>query len=253
MKISLQRLSLSFWFLAIVSCGGIESSDNTNNAESDEITPSEAGTPAILIYFFETQLDSDDDLFDFAFPYPDSYSVPLYVQGDGTVTLFARDFPAMILRICETDDDDCDVTYEGLGIGEVDLVLDSCGRDLEDDECGEVDDSAFTGTLSADGSLTIGGIYIRARIFAVSGASDGFTADPGDTGLLPDLERLVVRVTTGSVATGDLAETGSSINDGAIKLVAAGLIPDSMPTIGGVHYISSLTGTFDIDPLGLLE
>ena len=162
--------------LCLLICAGCGSSFDEPDDDGGNSSPSvsEAGAPVLFTYFFETQLDSDDNLFDFAFPYPDSYSVPLYIREDGTVTLFARDFPAMVLRACDTEGDDCNVVSGDLDFGKIDLVLDSCGRDLEDRDCGEDDDSAFTGMLSSDGSLIISGIYIRARIFAVTGSSSGF-------------------------------------------------------------------------------
>ena len=249
-----KRLIPILCLLISTGCGNADSFNRSDNGDDGaDISVSEAGTAVTFTYFFETQLDSDDDLLDFAFPYPHNYSVPLFVQKNGTVTLFARNFPPMVLRICEVASSDCDLMFDDLGIDKIDVVLDSCGRELDDEECGEGDDTAYTGTLSNDGSLTINAISIRVRVFAVTGSSDGFTADAADTGLIPGMERLVVKVTTGTVTTGDLAASGSRVNASAVKLVAAGIISDDMPTLGGVHYISSLTGTFDIDPLGLLK
>jgi len=47
---------------------------------------------------------------------------------------------------------------------------------------------------------------------------------------------------------------GARINDELqVTLVAGGIIPTSMPELGGAHYLSTMTGTFDIDPLTLLD
>lgn len=242
-------------FLTFLSCGSEMS--NPFDDDSDEGTNpdvSELGTPVVLTFLFETQIDSEeDDTLDFAIPFPDTYDVPLYVGSDGFISLLANEFPRMILRVCKTNStsDNCTTEFDDIDF-DIDIVLDSCGADVDDDECGSSDDTIYTGTLNSEGGISMNAIVIRIRLFAVTDEGDGTTADDTDTGLLV-FSRLTARVTTGVVESGSLTESGSRINNRGVKLVGAGNIPNDIPTLGGAHYVSSLTGTFDIDPLALLE
>lgn len=241
-------------FLAACGGGGSDSSTGGTPSETPDPSSSDLGTEVNLTFLFEIQTDSEEnDSLDFAVPYPETYTAPLYIQSNGVVSLIAKEFPQMVFRVCATGSStsDCNTYYDNLDV-DVDLVIDSCGADLEDDECGSDDETVFTGTLSENGDLNINAVSIRTRLFAVTSGSNGYSADDTDTGLIT-LSRLIARVTTSSVQTGDLTETGSRVNNSTVKLVAGGLIPDDFPVLGGAHYVSSMTGTFDVDPLELLE
>lgn len=241
--------------LLITACGGsaIDSTTGASPSDNSDTETSDLGTQVNLTFLFETQTDSEDDSLDFAIPYPETYTAPLYVQSNGVISMVANEFPQMVFRVCATGSStsDCNTYFDDLDI-DVDLVIDSCGSAVEDDDCGAGDDTIYTGTLSDSGDVNISAVSIRIRLFAVASGSNGNTADDTDTGLVT-LSRLIARVTTSSVQTGDLTETGSRVNNSAVKLVAGGLIPDDFPVLGGAHYVSSLTGTFDVDPLDLLE
>lgn len=247
-------------FLLLVSflsgCGEANTGSSTaSGSESPSGTDtSDLGTQTNLTFLFTVQTDSEvDDTLDFAVVFPSSYIVPLYVQSNGTISFLANEFPRMVFRACANDSptSDCHTYLDDLDI-DIDLVIDACGEVEEDENCGEADTTVYSGTLSDDGSMNINAVSIRIRLFAVTDNLDGYTADDTDTGLMT-LSRLIVRITTGAVQTGGLTETGSRLNNKAVKLVGGGLIPDDMPTLGGAHYVASMTGSFDGDPLALLE
>lgn len=223
--------------------------------------PAPEGSTVNFSFQFSSQLDATNNDLDSTLVYPDTYTVPLSITESGEVTLLAKDFPQLIFRICSAGSTaaqchlrlDGDLPIDGTNTQEAaDIVIDACGQGITDANCGLKDSTVFTGKMNADGSMDINGVGIRVRVFLVKTNSDGFRAEDEDTGLLP-LERISVRVTTGSVTTGNLSGTGSPISNRQITLVAGGLVPSSYPEVGGSNFISKLTGEFDIDPLALLK
>lgn len=225
------------------------------------------GTPVRLAFNIALALDATDDGFDFDFEFPDDYSLRMYINQDGTVAILANDFPRMVYRLCAqgSDKDGCHSYYDEddydieTGGNDFDLVIDSCGSAMADEDCGAPDDTAFTGTLLSDGTLVIENMEFRVRIFLVSEELDGYTAEDSDTGLLTsdDSIRLTIsRITTGAVAinAGDhLAAEGAAVENSMVTLVGAGVIPSSVPDLGGSYFIGTINGIFSYDPLELLD
>lgn len=248
--------------LVLAQCGG----GAENGGIDDDLNPdlSALGTRVNLTYSFINRIDSPDNAFDSQIDYPTSFSVPLYVLPNGLVSLRAADFPKMRLRVCFPGSNAplCDVrATQNIDLGvdgaedAFDLVLDACGQGRADKDCGEKDPTIFLGALQSNGSLTVNGIILRARIFLIKAASDGERAAATDRGLMV-LSRIPVRVTTEAVTAagaGSLSGTGIRLANRQISLVAAGVIPASMPELGNSQYQGSLSGEFDIDPLMILE
>lgn len=253
----IKKLFLSFLTIILLShCGGTSSSTNSNSTStsSNQTTITSNDTNTELSFTLTLQIDADDDTFDFTVTMPDEYTVPLKVESDGTVTMYANDFPKVIYRICETssDETDCDARTDQIGI-DIDLVIDACGRFLTDASCGDSDSTQFSGTLSEDGSITIDNVAIRSRIFAITDSSDGFNADSTDSGLT-SLDRIMVDITTGDVSTGDLESSGSNVDeDQNVTLVASGSVSSDTPYMGSAVFIGTITGSFDEDVLEFLE
>lgn len=241
--------------LLVLSCssGGSDSS-NQNNDDDVDANVSALGSQVVLSYEFEGALVGDD--LNVTLPFPDTYSMPLYIQDSGSVSLRAKDLPRMVLRICDssTTRSDCDMELDDIDL-DVDLVFDACGEQTDTDhsDCGDSDSTIYTGSLSSDGTLFINAIAMRIRVFAVTSSLDGYSASDTDEGLLPDLERITVKITTGSVSSGGLSDTGSPISNKQVTLVSAGIIPDDMTMVAGASYLGVVDGTFNIDPLSLIQ
>lgn len=248
----------SFLFLA-AACGGSSSTDEPE--VTPNITPtgtSSSGTKVNFNYQFTVATESNSMALDTSIVFPNSggFNVPLSVQSNGIVSMKAADFPRMVLRVCRTGSASANCSYfytpdeTVLDAGDVDLVFDACSA-ATDAECGAKDASLFTGTLKADGTMNINSIAIRIRVFAVTDSLDGFSANATQGGLL-SLPRMIVAITTDTVTTGSLSATGSKVAGKKVGFVGAGVIPSSMPYIGGLAFLSTITGSFDVDPLGLL-
>lgn len=247
--------------LCLAACGG--SSDPATDPNPDEENDgsssnvSALGSVAHLTYQFSTQTATDDGILQI--DYPETYMTPIYIKPDGGVTLLAREFPRMVLRICPTDtaDENCDVKVDLPSVQQqLDLVFDLCGKDLTHSQCGDDggDPTTFEGSLSPEGRLVITSIDVRIRVFLiVDGSPNGYSALDTDAGILP-LPRLEVVVQTDpEISTGILSGIGERVSGFNVKLVAGGIIPEEMPELGGAHYLTTMTGTFDVDVLGLLE
>lgn len=255
------------WTLLIFCAGWLAgcattSELSTNEPENPEANLTALGNAVPLNFELAVQIKSDSDSsINFQIPFPSLYSAPMYVTSDGTISMIASEFPRIVYRVCQTDstDSECMAFYSGLDDTkfDIDFVIDSCGKDISDKYCGDTDGTIYNGILSDDGSIYINGISLRIRIFYASSSPNGYTATATNTGLTfdPPLSRMTVNISTANVSSGSsLSATGSRINDdGEVTLVSAGIIPYNFPAMGGAHYVSSLTGTFDIDPLSLLE
>lgn len=243
------------WFC--LSCGSSSTSEGGDVQEPDEeenSVPSNLGNLTQLTFQFETQTDSStNDELDLQIIYPRSFTIPLYIKEDGLVSIRASEFPKMVLRLCRVSSSSasCDVPTDDVDF-DVDLVLDACGSGRADTQCGTADPTVFFGLVKSDGFMLVNAVAIRVRLFAVSTSSDGYTAGSTDQGLLV-LERVVVSVSTGSVTTGGLTAMGTLLENNTVKLVAGGLVPASMPKLGGANYLAILQGTFDVNPLSFLE
>ena len=241
----------------LASCGGANSSGTAEEPNfgttPTTIDRSALGTAINLNYNFTIQIDDDDNTLDLTVPFPDTYEAPFYFNTDGTVSLIANEFPQMIFRVCdgESTTTACDAYYDGLG-NDFDLVIDSCGATLEDEDCGTADTTVFSGTLASTGDMAVNATSIRVRLFSSTSSPNGFTANDTDSGLL-NLEHMVAKITTAALTSGDRSPVGSRLNSSAITLVAAGSVPDDLPVIGGAHYAATISGTFESDPLELLE
>lgn len=248
-------LFLPFVLLLISCSSGDSNSSNQNDDEDvDPNVSSALGTKVVLSYEFEGALVGDD--LNVTLPFPDTYSMTLYIQDTGTVSLRAKDLSRMVLRICDssTTRSDCDMELDDIDL-DVDLVFDACGEqaDTGHNDCGDDDSTIYTGSLDSDGSLFINAIAMRIRIFAVTSSLDGYSASDTDEGLLPNLERITVKITTGSVSSGGLSDAGSPVSNKQVTLVSAGIVPDDMTLVSGASYLGVVDGTFDIDPLSLIQ
>lgn len=251
------------WLIACGSGGGESGSD-----EDIEPDPGVSALGNRLNLRFNFSVQSAQDIVCVTLPcpstttfnFPDEYEVPLYLKATGQLTLRAQDFPRMVLRLCdvETARDDCDYRMDDnrLTLG-ADLVMDLCGADRDNAACGNEgnDPTLFEGSINAEGRMVITGISVRLRIFLLgTSGPDGFTASDIATGILPLPHLTVVTQTDPEINTGRLSGMGQRIDEnGGVTLVAGGIIPTAMPELGGSHYLSTMTGTFDIDPLPLLD
>lgn len=243
-----------YWFC--LSCGSSTSGGDDLRMLDEEESPvsSNLGNLTRLTFQFEIRTDSStNDNLDLQILHPQSFVIPVYIQEDGLVSVKAGEFPKMVLRLCRVSSStaNCDVRTDDVDF-DVDLVLDSCGSDRTDIQCGSADPTVFSGLVQSDGFVLVNAIAIRVRLFVAGTSSDGYTAGSIDPGLIV-LERIEVSVSTGEVTMGSLMATGALLENSTIKLVAGGLIPASMPRLGGANYLAILQGTFDVDPLSLLE
>lgn len=243
--------------ISLTACGGSQTNDDSkidDTPKTGENLPEDSSV--VLTYRLSVQLDSlTDDSLDFIVEFPDEYQVPIDVNSNGKITVAANEFPRMILRICRAGSDQlgCNeyVDHPSLTF-DADLVLDACGFSAPNYRCGSEDTTVFTGLISNTGSFRINSVAIRSRIFAVSSKGDGYSADVTDSGLINDLDRLFISITTGTAGT-VLKGVGSTISQKQVTLVAGGRIPFSTDILGGTYYLATMTGEFDADPFGLIN
>lgn len=239
--------------LGLSACGGSGlDTVGTGGATSATDVPSfEANTE--LSFTLTIAIDSADDDLDFAIDLENPYTMPLKIEGDGTVNVRAQDIERMVYRVCALNSQtpDCD-THTELITGDFDIVIDSCGRFVGDENCGGDDDTIYSGLFSADGSLSIDDLSIRMRIFLVTDEQDGTTADDTDEGLAA-MNRLIIDLTTSKASAGSLSAEGSEWDGQKIVLVSAGTISSTVETLGGSDFATLLTGTFSPDPFTLLD
>jgi len=245
-------VSLAALFL-LINCSGSPSGDSSNsgaqsNASSTEQTVDSSNTT--LNFSLTIEIDSPDDDLDFTIALTDLYAMPMNINS-GDISLKASDLESMIYRVCDVDstETDCD-TYTDASAGmDLDFVIDSCGRLVDDEDC-ETDQTEYTGEIYDDGSLVIDDLSIRVRTFLITSDSDGYSANESDEGLIV-INRLVIDLTTGEVAIGDLSAEGSAWDGDSVTLVSSGTISSTVDTLGGSDFISTLTGSFTVDPLSL--
>lgn len=246
--------------LFLAGCGSGGSGGPAVGPDSDP-NVSAMGSVANLTYEFQTRAATSNNIDDImVLAYPEAYTAPFYIKPNGQVTMRARDFPRMVLRVCPTalSDDTCDVRVDMAAVqSALDLVFDLCGKDKTDSQCGDQggDSTVFEGSLNSEGRLLVTSVDVRIRVFLVGASGpDGFTAGDTASGILPNLPRLEVAIQTDpEIHTGILSGIGERVNGTSVTLVAGGIVPEAMPEMGGAHYLATITGTFDVNPLGLLE
>lgn len=207
-----------------------------------------------LTFNIDILLEAEDDATTLEISLNDDYTLPLHLDSNGDLTVRAKDMPTMIYRVCATGTTQtgCD-TYSDLTSGlNADLVIDSCGRLVDNADCGTSDDTTFSGSISDDGSMIINDLSIRIRAFLVTSTSSGSAADDGDAGLLT-FHRMVMDLTTTTVSTNDFTQTGSSITNKTVTLVATATVATTSTDFESADFIATLTGTFDVDPLGMID
>lgn len=249
--------------VSLSQCGG------GGGEERDEVIPepgiSGLGTSLLLRFTFSFQSGRDIVCVTApcgtgtTFAFPDEYAVPLYLDPTGELTLRAQEFPRMVLRLCNlsTDRDDCDLRLNDNRLSQgADLVLDLCGSDRNDDECGDEGDdpTLFEGSITPEGRMLLTGINVRIRVFLLgTSGPDGHSASDTAGGILLLPRLTVVTQTDPAINTGILSGIGERIADQTVTLVSGGILPAEMQELGGTHYLSTMIGTFDVDPLSLLE
>lgn len=232
------------------------SSSKTDTKKTDDLDTtaqlSSAGTKVNLSYEFSNVLDKDlDGTVDFSADYSQTYSLPVYILADGTVTAWAKDFPTMIYRICKTMQTDCDAVYNQLPAEGVDLVLDACGVSVKDAGCGANDLTTFSGSINKNGELLLRDVSMRSRVFFVGETTNGYTQNSADQGAY-NLDRILLTLTTGLADVGSLSNSGVTLKNNEVTLVTGGTLSEDTPLIPGAAFSATLLGTFDTDPLELL-
>jgi len=134
----------------------------------------------------------------------------------------------------------------------MDLVIDSCGRLIADNQCGSIDETTYIGALDDNGNMNIDDVSIRIRTFFVTTDSDGFSAQATDEGLLL-FKRLIIDLTTDTVTSGSLTQTGTPVSNNQVTLVSAGIISSTVPELGGANFLAVLDGEFNTNPFNLLN
>jgi hypothetical protein len=246
-----------FTCLLILNCGGASTdSSNENNEESSSNSSSSSSSNNSdheLEFSFGLSLTISDDDQSLEVDFPSQYDLDLYLSEEGELTVYAKDFPTMVYRICMNSSDlsGCHSYSDELGI-DADIVIDSCGRLVSDEDCGNQDNTSFSGTIDSDGSMSINSISIRTRLFAINSDSSGYTADESDTGLI-ELNRMVISINTDDTSSGSLVANGNPIDDSEVTLVAAGTLSSAAPALAGADFVTEISGSFDENPLDILS
>lgn len=272
-KYGIRFLSVSLCFLTFISCNLFSAAETAEPTTSVTVN----GTEVLLSFDFALQIDSVKNTFDTEFNYPKTYTTSFFIDpsqvndaGHIAVHAPAQDFPKMIFRVCQIDSNtnDCDMYYDPNEIddidlqgNEIDVVIDACT--VDDAQCGNSDTGIFTGTLTPTGSLVLNNLEFRVRFFFADGDVNGLNATSSATGLdvnggegTSSLRINVSRLTTGKVSIngGDnISEVGSSVNGSNLTLVGAGVIPSSIPGIGGSYFIGKIFAETQTDLLTFFE
>jgi len=243
--------------LFLGACASSTSGEENDDAETPASSANldDLGTAFSMDFVFAIAIDSLDDAYDVATDFADTYEITLYIQADGTASLVANEFPTIIYRICEltTTRTDCDA-YTDATDQDVDLVIDACSY-ADDALCGDTDETVISGTLASSGRFFMSDVPMRSRIFAVTSSTTGRSIDETDSGLI-DVDPLTTDLTTGTVTIngGDgLSATGSPLSNREITIVGGGIIPASYPVLANSYFMGTIVGTFDQDPLTILE
>jgi len=212
-----------------------------------------SGNDVKLTFQLSLKVDSDDEDFDLDFTLDKQLAVDMNISDRGIITLWTKNIPPMIYRICSIDSklNHCDVYSDATGGLDIVVVIDSCGRLIADENCGPNDQTFFSGKIKSNGSMTLSNLSIRLRLFKVDSSSDDFFEDPTESGFL-DIKRFIVDLTTEDSSSGNLSVKGSPILRKDVTLVTAGVLSTTVPNLGGSDFTAVLKGTFDQDPLRFL-
>jgi len=246
---------IGFMSICATACGSSPATSNqpgTNPTTTGSTNDFE--TNLSLTFHLTLTIDSEDDDLDLTVDLEDAFTLDMFLSENGTISLQAQDMPKMVYRICATDstETNCDGISDATGGLDVDLVIDSCGRLIADSQCGSIDETTYTGDLDANGNMNIEDISIRLRTFFVAADSDGFSAQATDEGLL-FFKRLIIDLTTDTVTSGSLTQTGTPVSDNQLTLVSAGIISSTVPELGGADFLAVLDGEFNTNPFNLLN
>lgn len=274
-------LSLFFILtLSVASCGGGgdnnsntgSAPDDANEGENQQPEPSNPDVNSINKAAFgqkvtmsfdieiETESANNPDL-NFNFDISGRKQLDLYIQDDGTVTVFNQDFPKLVKRLLVCDENNasprCDANVDVVQNNEefeVDITLDACDPFVNNRRCGPNDESRVTGTLQENGDFILRNLPIRVRVFSVSPSSNGNTASPTSTGLAALPRITIFSLTTGLASNVAFFERGADFSSPNPSLVAAGIIPAGLEPLTGASYFTRLSNiSFDIDPLSIIQ
>lgn len=225
-----------------LACGGSSTEPTSLQASGSESAQAMSESNSTLTFSVSLQLDATNNNYDMTTAFAEDYQLPLTIEAE-SLTANASDFPKMVYRVCQTDSGtaSCDFITDALGF-ELDVVVDSCGRLVDDSDCGASDDTGYTGTLSESGDMTINDISLRLRLFLVDDDGDGYSAADSDEGLVT-LNRIIVDLTTDSATSGSLSAQGSNLNGNDVTLVAAGVLSSTTPELGAAHFVATITGS----------
>lgn len=248
--------------MLLLSCGGGGSTPAANDDGEASPSVSALGEKVQLAFTLSLKMHLAGEEFP-ELVFPANHILAFYLRSNGAVSVKASEMAPMIVRVCPsgTSLKDCDVISDDQGIGAgLDLVIDLCGLGRSHSQCGDGDPSTFSGSLTGDGRLLIAGLGIRLRVFLL-GTSGPEGADAAATagGFIPDLPRLSVALRTDpSVETGELTGVGVRVANSTVTLVGGGILPsmtisEDLPDLSGAHYVATLNGIFDRDPLQILE
>lgn len=247
-----RRLKYLTLFFFVISCGGGGGGTTTVGGTSLSVD----GTQVLLQFDFSITL-ADANGVQSQLRFPGNYSVPFYINDAGQVLLPAKDFPRLVLRVCDNSSarTDCQLRVAMPNKIAADLAIDLCEPSKEDKNCGSDgnDTTIYKGVIQKDGSLAVGNLGVRLRGFLLeAGSIDGLQAADTASGLAA-LDRFRISVSTGVASSGTLLDNGVATHESDITLVSGGTLPSGIPVMGGNHFIAKLSGRFNIDPLTLIK
>lgn len=231
-----------------VSCGGAGPAGPVTAVTSHSAAQSSNTT---LTFSLTLTLNSSNDDYDVVLNIPGSHDLPLWHDAENnSITLAARDFPRLVYRIChlESVTQGCHGYTDMLGF-DVDIVIDACGRFLDNSLCGENDATEYAGIWDEAGNIFVENVAMRTRLFVVSPDEDGYQASDQADGFV-DFNRTVVTLTTGLGQIGEMAGTGSPVDENSnVTLIATGSVKNNPITVGGstlsdTEFLGIITGQF---------
>lgn len=232
----------------LASCGG---SNSPSPVAAVTSVSGASGSNTTLTFALSLTLNSDNDNHDVVLNIPGPHSLPvLHDAANGSITLAARDFPRLVYRVCHlASTQNCQGYTDMLGF-DVDIVIDACGRFLDNALCGENDFTEYVGVWDEVGNILVEDVAMRTRLFIVSDDEDGYTTSDQADGLV-DFNRTVVTLTTGIGQIGEMAAEGSPVDaDGNVTLIATGSVTNNPITVGNAtlsdtEFLGIITGRFD--------
>lgn len=260
-----RKLIIKYIFILCISLSIISCSDNNENSNNnpDTNTSPEPADPNLstetLLFNFGllVQAESpDDDGLSITIPFLEQKTLPISLKPNGSISIKARDFPRYVLRLCKLGSQIDNCTQESSQVPtDLDLVLDLCGFEEPDENCGRDggDNTLSLGKINDDGSVSLLQVPFRLRLFAVTDQLDGFTAEDTDLGL-SESDRIPVNLVTGTSSTSLLAGSGSRLNENILHLVGTGYSNsgDGNP-LQDAHLLFSLIGQLNKNPFDFMN